>query len=188
MDALLLALIGCLVGEIGDTRQRLAAALATRFESDGAVLAGAVLAVVGNAAIAALAGAWIGPMLGADARLLFLALAILFLGAGMIWRVSPPDDLAGWRIGAFPTSALGLFILGFGDGSQFLILGIAARTGDPLFAGVGGAIGVVAALVPAVALRHALLGAPWIIRFRRAVGVVVLLIGAAVALSAMGLL
>ena len=85
MDALLLALLGCLLGEIGDKSQLLALVLATRFDRDGAIIAGVVVAAVANAALSAAAGAWIGPMMGADARLLFLALSVLFLGAGMVW-------------------------------------------------------------------------------------------------------
>jgi putative Ca2+/H+ antiporter (TMEM165/GDT1 family) len=182
MDALLLALLGCLAGELGDKSQLLVLALATRYDRNGALIAGIVAAAIANAAVSAAAGAWIGPMMGPDARLLFLALSVLFLGAGMVWRVSPPDPLSGWPTGAFLTSALGLFILGFGDGPQFLILGITVRTGDPVLAGVGGAIGVIAALVPVVLLRERLLALPLRI-LRGAAGGVLILAGALLGLS-----
>lgn len=156
MDALLTALLGCFLGEIGDKSQLLLIALAARFGRDGTVIAGAALATIANAAIGAGAAAFLLPMLGSDARLLFLALAVLFLGIGMLWRVKAPDPLAGWRIGPFLTTALGLFILGFGDGSQFLILGIATRTADPVMAAIGGSIGMMAAFMPAILLREAL--------------------------------
>lgn len=188
MDALLIALLGCLLGEMGDKSQLLVLALATRYDRDGAVIVGIIAAAIANAAISACAGAWIGPMLGADARLLFLALAILFLGVGLLWRVSTPDMLDGWPSGAFLTTALGLFILGFGDGPQFLILGIATRTGDPALAGIGGAIGVIAALVPVVLLRGQLLALLPLRAIRRAGGVVLLVTGAMLALSATSLL
>lgn len=188
MDALLLALLGCLLGEIGDKGQWLVLALATRYDRNGAVIAGIVLAAVANAVISAFAGAWIGPMLGADARLLFLALSVLFLGAGLFWPVGRPNPLGGWRIGAFPTTALGLFILGFGDGPQFLILGVATRTADPMLAGVGGAIGVIVALVPVVLLRDAILAALPLRAIRWGGGVLLLLVGALLALGATGLL
>lgn len=187
MDALLLALLGCLLGEIGDKSQLLALVLATRFDRDGAIIAGVVVAAVANAALSAAAGAWIGPMMGADARLLFLALSVLFLGAGMVWRVTPPDPLARWRIGPFLTSALGLFILGFGDGPQFLILGIVTRTGDPVLAAIGGAAGIVAALVPVVLLRQRLLSILPIRAIRLAGGALLLATGAIVALQATAL-
>lgn len=188
MDALLLSLLGCLLGEIGDKGQWLVLALATRYNRDGAVIAGIIVAAIANAVISAVAGAWIGPMLGSDARLLFLALSILFLGTGLLWRVSPPDLLDGWPTGAFLTTALGLFILGFGDGPQFLILGIATRTADPLLAGLGGAIGVIVALVPVVVARGALLAALPLRAIRWTGGAILLLTGICLALSATGLL
>jgi putative Ca2+/H+ antiporter (TMEM165/GDT1 family) len=184
MDALLIALLGCLLGEIGDKSQLLVLALATRYERNGAIIAGIIVAAVANAAISAFAGAWIGPMLGSDARLLFLALSILFLGVGLFWRASPPDMLGGWRTGAFLTTALGLFILGFGDGPQFLILGIATRTADPILAGIGGAIGVIVALVPVVVVRAQLLAVLPLRTIRWAGGIILLVTGVLMALSA----
>ncbi|MEC3912532.1 TMEM165/GDT1 family protein [Sphingobium sp. CR2-8] len=188
MDALLLALLGCLLGEIGDKGQWLVLALATRYDRNGAIIAGIILAAIANAAISAFAGAWIGPMLGADARLLFMALSVLFLGAGLFWPVSAPDPLAGWPTGAFLTTTLGLLILGFGDGPQFLVLGIATRTADPLLAGVGGAIGVIAALVPVVLLRGRILSVLPLRAIRWIGGALLLLSGAIMALSATSLL
>ncbi|NWK95007.1 hypothetical protein DM806_04835 [Sphingobium lactosutens] len=188
MDALLIALLGCLLGEMGDKSQLLVLALATRYDRNGAVIAGIIVAATANAAISAFAGAWIGPMLGADARLLFMALSILFLGAGLFWRVGKPDPLEGWRTGAFLTTALGLFILGFGDGPQFLILGIATRTADPILAGIGGAIGMIAALVPIAVARHQLLAVLPLRAIRWAGGVILLVTGAIMALSATALL
>ena len=188
MDALLTALLGCLLGEIGDKSQLLVLALATRYDRNGAVIAGIVAAAIANAAISAFAGAWIGPMLGADARLLFLALATLFLGVGLMWRVSPPDTLDGWPTGPFLTTALGLFILGFGDGPQFLILGIPTRTAEPWLAGIGGAIGVIVALMPVVLLRAQLLTILPVRAIRWSGAGMLLLIGAGLALAATGLL
>lgn len=188
MDALLIALLGCLLGEIGGKGQWLVLALATRYNRDGAIIAGIVVAATLNAAISALAGGWIGPMLGTDARLLFMALSVLFLGAGLFWPVKRPDTLSGWPLGAFLTSAIGLLILGFGDGPQFLILGIATRTADPMLAGIGGAIGVIVALVPVVLLREQLLAVLPLRAIRWTGGTVLLATGAIMALSATGLL
>jgi putative Ca2+/H+ antiporter (TMEM165/GDT1 family) len=188
MDALLIALLGCLLGEVGDKGQWLVLALATRYNRNGAIIAGIVVAAIANAAISAFAGAWIGPMLGADARQLFMALSVLFLGAGLFWSVKRPDSLRGWRLGPFLTSAIGLFILGFGDGPQFLILGIATRTADPLLAGIGGAIGTIVALVPVVLARDPLLVMLPLRAIRWVGGTLLLVTGALMALSATGLL
>lgn len=187
MDALLIALLGCLLGEVGDKSQLLVLALATRYDRDGAVIAGILAAAAMNATLSAVAGAWIGPMLGSDARLLFMALSVLFLGVGLFWHVSPPDTLNNWPTGPFLTTALGLFILGFGDGPQFLILGIATRTADPALAGIGGAIGVIVALVPVVLLRRRLLALLPVRAIRWSGGALLLVAGAAMALTAIGL-
>ncbi|MEA3390772.1 TMEM165/GDT1 family protein [Sphingobium sp. CCH11-B1] len=188
MDALLTALLGCLLGEMGDKSQLLVAALAARYDRNGAVIAGVVAAAIANAALSTLAGAWIGPMMGPDARLLFLALSILFLGAGLCWRASSPDLLTGWPTGPFLTTALGLFILQFGDGPQFLILGAATRSAQPVLAGIGGTIGILAALLPAVLLRDRLFALLPIRPIRLSGGALLLLTGATLALSATGLL
>lgn len=187
MDALLIALLGSLLGEIGDKSQLLVLALATRYNRNGAVMAGIVVAAIANAAISAIAGAYLGPMLGSDARLLFLALSLLFLGIGMLWPVKPPDPLADWHIGAFLTTALGLFILGFGDGPQFLILGLSTYSSNPVLAAIGGAAGVIAASIPVVLLRQRILASLPIRPIRLGGGALLLLVGAAVALTALRL-
>ncbi|MEJ7927535.1 TMEM165/GDT1 family protein [Sphingobium sp. AN641] len=187
MDALLTALMGCLLGEMGDKSQLLLLALATRFNRNRAVIAGAAVAAIANAAISATAGAVIAPMLGADARTLFAALAVLFLGVGLLVRVKQPDTLDGWNIGAFLTTALGLFILGFGDGPQFLILGITTRTADPLMAGIGGAIGIFVAQLPVILLRHQFAAALPLRAIRIGGAITLLLVGAVLALTALAL-
>ncbi|MET0370560.1 MAG: TMEM165/GDT1 family protein [Sphingobium sp.] len=187
MDALLFALIGALLGTIGDKSQHLVLAFANRFDRNGLLIAAILLAAAFNSGISAIAGAFIGPMLSSDARLLFLALSLLFLGVGMIWRTSPPDPLTRWRIGAFATSFVGLFILLFGDGQQFLILGLATRTGDPVLVAIGGTLGIAAGLVPVVIGRDAFLATLPLTLIRRVAGCVMLLVGAVCALSAVGI-
>ena len=127
MDALLLALLGCLLGEIGDKSQLLILALATRYDRNGAVIAGIIVAATANALISAFAGAWI-------------------------------------------------------------ILGIATRTGDPALAAIGGAIGVIAALVPIVLLRDRLLASIPVRLIRGAGAAILLLTGGIMAITALGLL
>lgn len=184
MDALLTALLGCLLGEMGDKSQLLLIALAARFSRNGAIIAAIVVAAIANAAISAAAGAFIAPMLATNARILFLALALIFLGGGLLVRVRQPDLLENWRLGAFLTSALGLFILGFGDGPQFLILGVATRTGDPVLAAVGGAIGVIVAQTAAILMRERLLAVLPVRAIRLGGALVLLTLGAIVAARA----
>ncbi|MBB3983608.1 putative Ca2+/H+ antiporter (TMEM165/GDT1 family) [Sphingobium fontiphilum] len=187
MDALLTALLGCLLGEIGDKSQLLLIALAMRFNRNGVMIAAIAVAAIANAALSAAAGAFIAPMLATNARILFLALALIFLGGGLLMRVRQPDMLEGWRLGAFLTSALGLFILGFGDGPQFLILGVATRTGEPMLAALGGAIGVIAAQTTAVLMRERLLAVLPIRAIRLGGGALVLAAGFMVGATALSL-
>jgi putative Ca2+/H+ antiporter (TMEM165/GDT1 family) len=63
------------------------------------------------------------------------------------------DPLSGWKSPAFLTAFLGLFILEFGDKSQFIIAAQGARTPYWGMAAVGGFVGIMAATVPAVILR-----------------------------------
>lgn len=188
MDALLTALLGCLLGEMGDASQLLVLALATRFRRDGAIFAGVAVAAIANAAISATAGAFIAPMLASNARVLFLALATLFLGIGMLVKLKRPDTLDNWTLGAFPTAALGLFILGFGDGPQFLILGIATRTADPVMAAIGGATGVILGALPVILLRDRFTGHGALRWIRLSGAATMLLIGALLGLSALQIL
>ncbi len=188
MDALLTALLGCLLGEMGDKSQLLVLALATRFNRNGAVIAGVAVAAILNAIISATAGAFLAPMLAGNARLLFLALSVLFLGIGMFFKVNRPDTLEGWKLGAFLTTALGLFIIGFGDGPQFLILGIATRTADPILAAAGGATGVILGALPVILLRERFYALFPLRAIRAGGGALMLLIGALVFLAALDLI
>jgi putative Ca2+/H+ antiporter (TMEM165/GDT1 family) len=156
MDALLSTFLAVLLAEMGDRSQILAAALAIRFRNDLAILAGLALASLLNVAISAAAGSLIDGWISEEPVRLFIALAYIFAGAGMLaWR-RKVDILSGWKTGPFFTSFLGLFILQFGDKSQFLIAASAANTPFWGFAFAGGLLGIFAACVPAIFLREKL--------------------------------
>lgn len=157
MDALLTALMACFLVEMGDRSQMLALILAARYRNDAAILCGLAVAAFANAALSAAGGWFISGLIASNARALFMALGLLFAGGGLLLRPKQPDPLSGWRIGAFLTSALGLFILGFGDGAQFLVMGIAARTADPVTAAIGGGAGIFLASLPVVLMRQSLI-------------------------------
>lgn len=188
MDALLPALLACLLCEIGGGNQMLSLALAERFARDGALIAGISLAAITNAALSAAGGWFISLLIAQDARSLFLALALMLGGAGLLMPIRRPDLLEKWRIGPFLTASLGVFILGFGDSAQFIIMGLSNHTADPIFAAVGGAIGTMIACISVVILRQPILShrtARWL---RRIGGGILLSIGAIMALSAIRLL
>lgn len=142
------ALVAGLALGVGDRTSWLAALLADRGKSPLTILLAAALAFgLGNAA-AAQAGLLM-PRMSPNAADLLLALALGFAGAGAIWGSKRPDSFARWP--AF----LGLFVLGFGEGMQFVTFALANRAETPAFAAVGATLGTLAALAPAAVLGEA---------------------------------
>lgn len=156
MDALLSTLLSVFLAEMGDRTQILAAALALRFHKNGAVLAGLAGATLLNCAISAAGGSVIDSWISETPLKLFAGMAYIFAGAGMLMWRRTVDPLTGWKTPAFVTAFLGLFILEFGDKSQFIIAAQAARTPFWPMAAIGGFLGIMAATIPAVILRERL--------------------------------
>ena len=146
------ALVAAALAQVGDRPAWLAAILSDRYRAPGLVIAMAALALLGAGLLAAAAGALLAPRLTPEAKQLFLAMALLFQGAGGLFPVKAPDRLDGWRIGAAATSLAGLFILAFGDGVQFVVLALAARTDLPPLAAIGATLGSLVVIVPAAVL------------------------------------
>lgn len=146
------ALLAAALAQVGDRPAWLAAILADRYREPGLVIAMAALALLGAGLLAAAAGALLAPRLTPEAKQLFLALALLFQGGGALFPVKAPERLDRWRIGAAATSLAGLFILAFGDGVQFVVLALAARTDLPWLAAIGATLGSLAVIVPAAVL------------------------------------
>lgn len=149
------ALVVAALAQVGDKPAWLAAILADRYRAPGAVIAGALVALAAVSALAAAAGALLAPRMTPEARQLLLACALLLQGAGAFWRGKGPDRLAGWRLGPFVTSVLGLAILLFGEGVQFVVLALAARSPTPALAAVGATLGGGAAIAAAALLGEA---------------------------------
>ncbi|QIG78425.1 TMEM165/GDT1 family protein [Stakelama tenebrarum] len=187
MEALVPAFIAALVMQVGDRATWLTALLADRYGRPVRVALAATLAHAAGNALAAAAGGWIGPMLTPNAKSLFLALSLIFGGAVLLWRVAPPDRLEGWKLGAFLTPLLGIFILALGDPTQSFTLALAARS-YPWFAFAGAALGSMtvafaAAMLGELAWRK--LPLRWV---RIALGSIGMIGGAILALSAVRLL
>lgn len=189
MDALLSALLACLLCEVGGANQQLTLALARRYERDGPVIAGIACAAAANAAMSAASGWFLSKLIAADARSLFLGVSLFVAGAGLMMQAKQPNPLIGWRAGAFMTTMLGLFILGFADGAQFVVAGIATRTADPVMAALGGTLGMFAACLPVALLRQPV---PRPVRLativRRTGGGILMLVGTILGLTATQLL
>lgn len=151
MDALMAALVAAALGQVGDRTGWLAAILGDRFGA-GRVIVMAALALALASGIAVVGGMVIGPMLATNAKLLLLALALILQGGGAFFPERSPDRLDHWRLGAWATALLGLFILAFGDGIQFIVFALAARSTVPWLAAIGATIGSLAVVAPAALL------------------------------------
>lgn len=156
MEALLSTFFSVFLAEIGDRTQILAAALALRYHKNGSVLAGLACATLLNCTVSAVGGSVIDEWISDAPLKLFAGLAYIFAGAGMLMWRRRVDPLSGWKTPAFLTAFLGLFILEFGDKSQFIIAAQAARHDVWILVPVGGFAGIMAATVPAVILRERL--------------------------------
>ncbi|WP_184053437.1 TMEM165/GDT1 family protein [Sphingomonas aerophila] len=152
MDALMAALVAAALAHVGDAPATLAAILADRFRKPGLVILAAAIALAAASAIAVAAGMLLAPLITPKAKLLMLALALALQGGGALFPAKAPDRLQGWRLGAFATSLLGLFIQFFGDGIQFVVVVLAARSPVPALAGVGATLGALVAIAPAAVL------------------------------------
>jgi Ca2+/H+ antiporter, TMEM165/GDT1 family len=184
MDSLLATLFSVFITEIGDRPQILAAALALRFSNDRMVIWALALATALNCAISAVAGSVIDQWISEDPLRLFNGLAYVSAGVAMLWWRRPVDLLDGWNIAPFLTAFIGLFILQFGDKAQFIIAANAAMTPYPIFTGLGGWLGIMAAVVPAVVLKEKLAQIFPLPNIRKAGGVLLLLWGVYQALRA----
>ena len=133
----------------------LVAILVARYRRPGLVLAAAALALAANYTLASVAGMMVAPLLSPNAGLLLLAVSLLLAASGMVLRAKTPNRLAGWKLGGFATSLLGMVILAFGDSTQFIAAALAARSPVPWLAAVGATLGALAVVVPAAVLGEA---------------------------------
>ena len=188
MDALLPAFLAALLAECGDKTQFLALALGLHFRRLWPVILGIALAALANAAIAAIGGYYVSPLLTFEAATLMLALALVFAGTGALIAQKPPEPVEGWRMGAFPASFLAFFLLELGDKTQFLTFAIATRSGAPVLAASGAAAGVIVASALAMLAGRDLGKALPVARVRVAIGLFFLLTGLWAALAALRLI
>lgn len=188
VDGLMAALVAAALAQVGDRTAWLAAILADRFRKPGLVIVMAATAMLAASGIASVGGALLAPLLAPNAKQLMLALALMLQGGGALFPATAPERLDRWRIGAVATSALGLFILAFGDGVQFIVVTLAARSPVPALAAIGATIGSLAAIVPAALMGEAAWLKLPLRGLRIGIGVAFLLVGAVLALGALRLI
>lgn len=184
MDALMAALVAAALAQATDRTPWLSAILADRYHRPATIILATALALAAGNAIAAIGGLLVAKHMSPNAKDLFLAIALIFVGAGAFFPIKPPERLGGWRTGAFLTGLLGIFILAFGDRSQFVTAAIVARSPSPVLAGVGATIGALAVNIPAILAGERARKRLPITAFRITVGVLFLLVGLYLGLGA----
>ena len=141
-----------------------------------------LIVALGVAAASGALAAWVGGrMLGglgaSAARELFVAMALLLAGGEMLLLAPRPAP-------AEPTHSLfasGLVLMGLQvtDAARFLVLALAVGTAAPVTAGIGGAVGGMAALAAGWIAPHLLASRPARLA-RRMIGAVLVLVGLAI--------
>jgi len=191
MSALLLALILTIVLDQGSRSQRTTSRLGDGFGATATVSGGIVLAVIGNAALGAIAGRLLAGLMPPDARLLFFAITLLLGGSGLLLVAVHPSARIESDAPAIrsPLHAIGVLALGrASENTIFAIAGVAAFTQAPLLTTVGAIMGGLAALLPALFLGRRYRAVMPLGAIAAIAAMILTCIGIACAASAMGLL
>ena len=146
------------VAEIGDKTQLLAMLLAARFRNPAPIIAGILVATIGNHLLAAAVGVAAGNFLNGPWTHWVLGLAFLAFGA---WALIPdkfedgdaPRDKPGASV--FVTTVIAFFFVEMGDKTQVATIALAARFHEVFMVAAGTTLGMMLANVPAVFLSQA---------------------------------
>ncbi len=186
MDALMLCLIASAVAAFGGRWWLLGSAIAAR-KGVPVALPGIAVSAIVAAGLSAVAGGLIADGVRGPGMLLFLALSLLFGGASALWPVKPIADRVTDSARGPVTATILLLATQLSDSAPFIILAAAAWSQTGGFAAFGGAIGLLAAAGAGLAIGPDQRTMVRVGQIRIAVGIVLLLLGAWVAVSALGL-
>ncbi|SFS04752.1 TMEM165/GDT1 family protein [Sphingomonas jatrophae] len=188
MDALLSSFLAALIAEQGSATQLLVLAALARFGRSGPVALGLVAGIALNAALSAAAGAGAAALVSYRAALLMSALALLAAGGAMLFAPGTLKVQLYQRLGPFAATLVATFVQGFGDRTQFLIFALAARAEVPLLAAVGGTLGAIVSLLPALLLGAAFPRRWPLTMLRRCGAALFLLVGIVLSLATLRLI
>lgn len=184
MNSFLITLLVIAIAEMDDRPQLLSAVLAMRFKNDKIIILGLLVATIINCALSAYLGSMVKNWISMDALKLFASIAYIMGGIGMLLWYRPLDLLENWKLGAFATSFLGIFILQIGDKSQFILGANAAQADHWMFPFLGAIIGIMLANVPAVIFKEELSNIIPLKIIRRVGGIIITLWGIIMAMQA----
>lgn len=158
MDAFLTSLSLVAIAEIGDKTQLLAILLATRFRQPLPIIAGILVATLGNHFIAALVGHGIAGLLDSPAFRIAVAAGFILMG---LWTLVPDkidDDMkTPGGAGVFFTTLVAFFLVEMGDKTQVATIALGAQFASVFAVTAGTTAGMMLANVPAVYLGEALI-------------------------------
>ena len=186
MPAFFLSLLAALFLTAGARDQQLMALLSERSGNSLMILFVGWLVTTIVASVAAVGAMLIAPMLAPNARLMFLAIALLLAAIELLWNRADPPPKEPTR-SLFAIAVVLLWRQG-SDGARFVLLGLAVLLGNPLLVALGGALGGAAALTFAWSVEgryNNLL--PWR-SIRIALGITLVVLAAVFAVQARGIL
>ncbi len=184
MDALLTSFVAAALGEWGDKTQLLVIALAVRYRRPLPILAGIFVAALANSLIAAFGGALVHAMITPRAASLLVALALVFAGVAGLIRPKAYESAGTSRAGPFLVAAASFFVLEFGDKTQFLTFAFAVQFNAFALAAAGATAGILVSSVPAAVLGDTLAKAAPLKGIRIGMGILFLVVGLIVGVSA----
>ena len=152
MEALLPVFIAVILAEFGGRTQAVGNALSFNHpQSQSTIFLALLLASSVSLIVAAIGGAVMAGLMAYDARSLLFGLALIFAGVPKLLSVKTP--VVKRLASPFSSGLLGFGRIQFGDASQFIVLAVAARSGQPLLAVIGGLMGMLAANAPPILMQ-----------------------------------
>lgn len=144
------------LAELGDKTQLLVLFLAARFGRPMPILAGIVVGATANVGLAVAGGTLLDRLMPAELLGWLVAIGFVAIGLWML-RENPDDEEEAPPIsnrGAFLATVWLFFIMEMGDKTQLATVALAAGLPHPAWVLAGGALGLVAANLPALWLGH----------------------------------
>lgn len=154
MPAFFLTMMACLAVTLAGREQVRAARLSAGLGKGAVLLVIVWICAIATSALAAWGGTLLAPMLAAEAKQMFVAIALLLSALELAF-------LRAGRAPKEPTRSAGaitivMFAAQLTDAARFLVVALTLQTGEPELAAAGGALGSGLALTAAV-----LAGAEW---------------------------
>jgi Ca2+/H+ antiporter, TMEM165/GDT1 family len=186
MDAILPVFVAVLLAEMGGPVQAIGNRLAVAQREQRAIFAGLAVSSLLMLIFGGVGGVVIATMIAFDARSMLFGLALVMAGLPMLLPrgVTQPPTLSS----DFFASLLGFGRAQIGDASQFIVFAVAARSGEPVLAVIGGLLGVAGAVVPAILLGDEWRGMLPLRLIRLAAAIVLTLAGAWAIVAALKLM